>query len=1253
MPLKGNNELPLPETFEVATDFDGKVFYINHVTKETSWIDPRDAYTKPKTFADCEGDELPYGWEEMYDPRLGIYYYTNHATKVNQLEDPRLQWRAKQQDMLKEYLSTAHEDLETKRDIYSVKQQRLELAKDEYQHLNETLVHSGWKTTSSSSLNSTSSVGSTKYDPDLLKADVHLAKKRIARLRGELQQIRTEMSYKERGVETLTQIDSKMAGQPGGYNLQEAQAIMQEIRNIQQSLSSGEREKQNLIQSLAKLKDDMPLRLVTEGSSPDLSLLSIPHEIISTESQTDLTGEYNTGARLAEMARMRLQYDEARKRITTIQRNLSSVEDHMVPGQTESDKDRLLLIQEKEQLLRELRSIVRTKGRSEAEIVETNEQIRQLQKELAEAMEISNRQIAERIKLQDERTLCIEQLIEATKETARLESKLRSLSQSTLSSGSSRGSLGSLGSLSASSKGSLNSLSLTDIYGTSQYPNNENNNLHDLHSWVNQIMKGHNSISTIPEAVSPTVSLNNSFQNLAITDINIDGATGSIPESPEAVQQTTPTSLPISSQQYDIGIGAPPSYEQHLQQVIAGHPQGAPPIHEQSPNVYKNPPQTNTNYSPTSKQRIPHLPLDSSATPILENINNRQHAVVTETGEPPLSPISESSSGVCNNLSGVNTRSVSAAVSDESVAGDSGVFEASVKRMDEDGLPEKDLESAQIQIKLKYEGVEGQLHIGVEQARNLAALAIPERSLVMIKTSLLPSPLSQALCTKPSSNLNSPKWNELFKLQILENKLCSKTLQVNIWCRNHLNQEEHLGCVQVSLADFDPKTVSIKWYNVLSFKFMQADVTPSRKTKLPKIPSPDVPENVSVTQEDEKKVKKLLEGTSARLRKSSIKERPLSKERHRSSSLDSGAIRGTHAAVLSMREESSDESTIISSQTSTLTRNQGPEDMIKHGNQNGPEEISSESQEEDVDDETPGLSTDDFIQSDTTERGTDYDELEAQHGSPSDTLVKTATCEAGVNTEGEYKGLRSVKDMVKSKEQENSDYICKLNRSDSDSSVPTFRRGGSFQRNSFERRSLRWKKSPSPHNKHQQPTVVERGPNMKTSMDLELDLQASQTKLAYLHEEIAKLKEVKRVIEEAQHGDQELPAWFTDSDEWQKLLADARRMFNKDSGNLSREERKAEALLRKVTKEVYKLRKHQKREPDVMSFREKMAFFTTVNMSIPVIPSELSSDSEEEVKMATIKRVKKPKQKSADKTGDPDTSPKSPNSSSLKDSKKI
>ena len=38
-----------------------------------------------------------------------------------------------------------------------------------------------------------------------------------------------------------------------------------------------------------------------------------------------------------------------------------------------------------------------------------------------------------------------------------------------------------------------------------------------------------------------------------------------------------------------------------------------------------------------------------------------------------------------------------------------------------------------------------------------------------------------------------------------------------------------------------------------------------------------------------------------------------------------------HPVVTSLKEESSDESTVISSQTSTLTRNQGPDEMDEHG----------------------------------------------------------------------------------------------------------------------------------------------------------------------------------------------------------------------------------------------------------------------------------------------------------------------------------
>lgn len=37
--------------------------------------------TKPLTFADCIGDELPVGWEEAYDPVVGAYYVDHNTSE--------------------------------------------------------------------------------------------------------------------------------------------------------------------------------------------------------------------------------------------------------------------------------------------------------------------------------------------------------------------------------------------------------------------------------------------------------------------------------------------------------------------------------------------------------------------------------------------------------------------------------------------------------------------------------------------------------------------------------------------------------------------------------------------------------------------------------------------------------------------------------------------------------------------------------------------------------------------------------------------------------------------------------------------------------------------------------------------------------------------------------------------------------------------------------------------------------------------
>ena len=69
-------------------------------------------------------------------------------------------------------------------------------------------------------------------------------------------------------------------------------------------------------------------------------------------------------------------------------------------------------------------------------------------------------------------------------------------------------------------------------------------------------------------------------------------------------------------------------------------------------------------------------------------------------------------------------------------------------------------------------------------------------------------------------------------------------------------------------------------------------------------------------------------------------------------------------------------------------------------------------------------------------------------------------------------------------------------------------------------------------------------PNTKTSIDLELDLAAQQSKLTVLNEEIDRLRQIKRKMEEARDaGGTELPAWFHQDEKFQTLLASVSFFF--------------------------------------------------------------------------------------------------------------
>ncbi|NXJ43524.1 MAGI3 protein, partial [Ciconia maguari] len=86
---------PLPKNWEMAYTDAGMIYFIDHNTKTTTWLDPR-LCKKAKAPEDCEDGELPYGWEKIEDPQYGTYY-VDHINQKTQFENPVLEAKRKKQ----------------------------------------------------------------------------------------------------------------------------------------------------------------------------------------------------------------------------------------------------------------------------------------------------------------------------------------------------------------------------------------------------------------------------------------------------------------------------------------------------------------------------------------------------------------------------------------------------------------------------------------------------------------------------------------------------------------------------------------------------------------------------------------------------------------------------------------------------------------------------------------------------------------------------------------------------------------------------------------------------------------------------------------------------------------------------------------------------------------------------------------------------------------------------------------------------
>ncbi|XP_023489893.2 protein WWC3 isoform X1 [Equus przewalskii] len=1154
-------ELPLPAGWEEARDYDGRVFYIDHNTRQTSWIDPRDRITKPLTFADCVGDELPLGWETVYDKQIGIYYM-DHINKLTQIEDPREQWRREQERMLKEYLIVAQEALNAKKEIYQIKQQRFELAQEEYQQLHKMCEDDSRSYASSFSGYSTN----TKYDPHQIKAEIASRRDRLSRLKRELTQMKQELQYKEKGVETLQEIDRKMSSAHTNYKLDEAQAIMSELRSIKKAICTGEKERRDLMQSLAKLTDGFknsfsltdPLQEFPHN--PGALGDSLPQQFCDAGSQTDIIGEFvfDDKTRLVDRVRLNWQYEEARKRVSNIQQQLAQLDTESWPGMAEADRDRLQLIKEKEALLQELQLIVQQRRPAE-DVARLEEERRRLEEEIQRARATSVQGATERILLQEKRNCLLMQLEEATRLTSYLQSQLKSLSASTLtvSSGSSRGSLASSRGSLASSRGSLSSVSFTDIYGLPQYekPDTE----------CGQLLR---------------------FDLIPFDSLGRD-ATFSDPPGPSGLHKQrrsldTPQSLASLSSRSSLSSLSPPS-----------SPLDTPflPASRDSPLAQLGDSFEVSGLGTLDRLRAQASALgdeDSPGTASLQPHGFSGDGEGLRERGPQVAAIPTGATVTLREDSAKRlerrARRVSACLSDYSLASDSGVFEPPPKRSEDAEESARgdvcDNEGPQIHVGFLHDSASECLLVNVLQLRNFAGLVVKEDCKIHIRVYLPPlnSGTPNTYCSKALEFQAPLVFNEVFRIPVHSSMSTLKSLQLYVCSVNQQLQEELLGIAQINLADCDgPSELQLRWYSVQVFTSPE----PPRARESARAGEGSAWDPVRAAPGKTDAVTVLLARTTAQLQ---AVERELAEEQAKLESTEEGVLemarKEEQAEAASERSWQADS---VDSGCSSCTQTSPPHpepccvgvDSIHGHTFAGQTDPYSPGKRQPpplkVDKET---NTEDLFPEEVASLPKERPSRRAR-GSPfvrSSTIVRSQTFSPGAR----------------------SQYVCRLYRSDSDSS--TLPRKSPFVRNTLERRTLRYKQSC-------RSSVAEL--MARTSLDLELDLQASRTRQRQLNEEICTLRELRQRLEDAQlRGQTDLPHWVLRDERFRSLLKEAERQTRQTKLDFHQEQA-AEKMLKKASKGVCQLRGRNHKEPiQVQAFREKIAFFTRPRISIPPLPAD-------------------------------------------------
>lgn len=240
------NELgPLPEGWEKSLTDDGRVYFVDHNQKTTTWIDPRTKNVRKQDLADLKPGELPYGWEQAYDQNCGVYFI-DHLTQSTYVDPPWDKRVQRHHELLLEHLEREKQRLELKKKLAAEKRAELEKAEQKLSELEkrkQEIVAETEPSADRSALSETTRM-------------IEEHKQSIERQSQELVQEQSEVDELEQRLNELIELNQRLAVS-NNTQLDQARELTKQIRNIRTMMQVESNQRQALLDYIVKLRQDM------------------------------------------------------------------------------------------------------------------------------------------------------------------------------------------------------------------------------------------------------------------------------------------------------------------------------------------------------------------------------------------------------------------------------------------------------------------------------------------------------------------------------------------------------------------------------------------------------------------------------------------------------------------------------------------------------------------------------------------------------------------------------------------------------------------------------------------------------------------------------------------------------------------------------------------------------------------------------------------------------------------------------------